>query len=88
MYIDTTNNGGKGYDEMLRKLTGQKDIKSPMWLVLAHELTTGHARQALTGTWPRTNIGKPDDDKSQEIAIDSENGHRRAREIVERQKAK
>jgi hypothetical protein len=88
VYIDISNNAGTGYDEALRKLTGQKDIKCPMWIVLAHELTTGHARQALTGTWPRTNIGKLDYDKSEAMAIQSENGYRRAREMVERQQPK
>jgi len=84
VYIDTSNNANAGYDKTLQKLTGQQDIKCPMWIVLAHELTTGHARQALTGTWPRTNIGKLDYDKSEAMAIQSENKHRRARDMIER----
>ncbi len=49
VYIDMSNNGGAGYPHGF-----------PLWLVLAHELTSGHAWQNFRGTaaatfWEREN---------------------------------
>lgn len=51
VYIDMSNNNGAGYAP--RGKDGQP-IPSPLWLILAHELTTGHASHCANGTSGRT----------------------------------
>ncbi len=59
VYIDMTNRNGKGYDHGMDQ-----------WLILAHELTSGHAAQLVAGTCA---VAKKD---AEAQAIDSENRHR------------
>jgi hypothetical protein len=59
VYIDMSNNYGSGYDQGI-----------PMWLILAHELTGGHAFHAIHGTSEKDETGK------EAQAIDSENRFR------------
>jgi hypothetical protein len=48
VYVDMSNNGGKGYPD---DVTGPRPHPGgPMWLGLGHELTTGHAYHNATGT--------------------------------------
>lgn len=64
VYIDDSNNDGDGYRH-----------GSPMWLVLAHELTSGHAYHASRGTGARTAAGR------ERQAIASENEHRQEHDM-------
>lgn len=56
--VDMSNNGGKGYQHSY-----------PMWFVLAHELTTGHAYHAVMGTSAQTR------NERERQAIASEHAH-------------
>ncbi len=58
-YVDMSNNGGAGYPH-----------GAPMWLVLAHELTSGHAFHMTQGT------DGPSAAEAETQAIESENTHR------------
>ncbi len=60
VYIDMGNNNGKGYPKPVRD----------GWLILAHELTGGHAYQLVSGTCAK------DKDAAERQAIDSENEQR------------
>lgn len=57
-YMDISNNGGKGYGHGY-----------PMWFVLAHELTTGHASHNVAGTAAGTSAAR------ERQAIASEHAH-------------
>ncbi|TAK67350.1 MAG: hypothetical protein EPO19_11310 [Betaproteobacteria bacterium] len=57
-HIDISNNGGAGYPHGF-----------PMWFVLAHELTTGHASHCVAGTSAATYAGR------ERQAIGSEHAH-------------
>lgn len=73
VWIDMSDNadekGPKGYDIPLP--APLKPIPNPMWLVLAHELTSGHAYHYTRGTGATTDPGR------EEQARTSENDHRR-----------
>lgn len=58
VYIDITNNNGHGYDHGY-----------PIWFVLAHELTTGHAFHLINGT------DGPSAAEAEHQAITSEHAH-------------
>ncbi len=58
VYIDVSNNQKKGYSH-----------RKPMWLVLAHELTSGHAYHTVMGTEFQLRI------PSERQAIACENAH-------------
>lgn len=75
VYIDESNNGGKGYVDYDRQ---GNPSPSPMWLKLAHELTSGHALQFVTGTAPQDKKGR------ENLAIQSENSHRAEHELPSR----
>jgi hypothetical protein len=60
-YVDITNNQGGGYGHGY-----------PMWFVLAHELTTGHASHNVAGTAATTSAGR------ERQAISSEHAHAEA----------
>ena len=68
VFIDITNNNGLGYPH-----------GAPMWLVLAHELTTGHASHNVSGTAARTSEG------CEFQARESENEHREEHGMTLRQ---
>ena len=60
VWIDMTENWGAGYPH-----------GAPGWLILAHELTSGHAHTYVHGRAAQTPEGR------EQQAIDSENEHRR-----------
>ena len=64
VFIDITDNGGKGYR------LDESPMKVPLWLILSHELTDGHAYHCVMGTLKVTHTG------SENQAIDAENEHR------------
>jgi hypothetical protein len=79
VYVDISDNGSKGYKD-------QTGAKVPIWLVLAHELTTGHAYHQSRGTQipaPVVN-GVLRDHARENQAIVSENEHRKAHKMPER----
>jgi hypothetical protein len=79
VYIDRSNNNGDQYPE-----TG--DIRPPLWLILAHELTTGHAFHCARGTLPApSGNAKIDELNRENQAIASENVHRRAHGLSTRE---
>jgi hypothetical protein len=65
VYIDRSNNHGRGYN-----VPGQPNLPCPLWLILAHELTSGHAYHVTRGTSAATQ------DEAENQAISSENEHR------------
>jgi hypothetical protein len=69
--IDMSNNGGKGYPDPL--LPGRPLM--PLWLILAHELTTGHASHNTKGTAAATSPAR------EAQAQASENAHREAHNL-------
>jgi hypothetical protein len=58
VWIDISNHDGHGYDHGF-----------PMWFVLAHELTTGHASHQVAGTAGRTSAAR------EKQAIECEHAH-------------
>jgi hypothetical protein len=58
VFVDISNHDGHGYDHGF-----------PMWFVLAHELTTGHAFHEVTGTDGRT------PGEREQLAVESEHAH-------------
>jgi hypothetical protein len=66
-FIDISNHDGHGYDHHF-----------PMWFVLAHELTTGHALHNVTGTTGATAAQR------ERQAIDSEHAHAEAHHLPQR----
>jgi hypothetical protein len=74
VFIDTSNNNKQGYPAP----AGSGDRKPELWLILAHELTGGHAYHCITGTLPHTTGEKEQDEANRENqAIESENIIRR-----------
>jgi len=67
VYVDRSNCDGKGYWH-----------GRPVWLILAHELTTGHGYHNVIGTAAQTSLQR------EEQAIRSENEHARAHNMQER----
>jgi hypothetical protein len=80
VYIDMSNNNKHGYPAP-RGTTR----RPPLWLILAHELTSGHASHCIAGTLPRATGNAGVDQAARENqAIESENVHRRARRLERR----
>lgn len=69
VYLDASNNSGKGY--YVFDPAGEP-ISEPPFLILAHELCTGHAYHNIRGTALRTSS------KREQQAIDHENAIRRS----------
>lgn len=83
VYIDLSNNDKHGY----RADTVQGGWAAPLWLILAHELTTGHAYHCVDGTLPHATGNQKDDEAARENqAIDSENKNRKAHDIPRRKR--
>lgn len=73
VYIDMSNNNKHGYPA-----PRGSGARPPLWLILAHELTSGHAYHCAGGTITHT-TGNAEQDKAnrENQAIDSENQQRR-----------
>ena len=70
IYIDTSNNHEAGYNTN----SGGSQKKAPLSLILAHELSSGHAFQSITGTLPHpTDDSEVDEANRENAAIDCEN---------------
>lgn len=81
VYIDLSNNNKRGYPAPARS----GGVRPPLWLILAHELTSGHAYHCVSGTIPHpTGNAQVDQAARENQAIDSENVHRRSHHIHER----
>lgn len=82
VYIDLSNNDQHGY----RTETVQGGWAAPLWLILAHELTSGHAYHCINGTLPHSTGDKRIDEAARENqAIDSENRNRSAHQMPKRE---
>ena len=77
VFIDISDNNKRQYSSGGRKV--------PLWLILAHELTTGHAFHCARGTLPApTGNALIDELNRENQAIASENVHRRAHGLPRR----
>ncbi|MEP6983946.1 MAG: hypothetical protein ABI853_09910 [Sphingomicrobium sp.] len=80
VYIDMSNNSKNGYPA-----PPGTTRRPPLWLILAHELTSGHASHCVAGTLPHpTGNDKVDEAARENQAIESENVHRAARKMEKR----
>jgi hypothetical protein len=90
VYIDESDNGRKGYNYQ-GPAPGLNTIECPLWLILAHELTTGHASWCIQGQeytegsnkWSKE-VAKA---KSENRAKRSESEHRTAHKLHPRPKS-
>lgn len=74
-YIDVSDNGGNGYPPH------KPGVPAPLWIILAHELTTGHASNFSSGIGSSKVVGGEnvyDRDGEEAAAGQSENPHRAA----------
>lgn len=72
VFIDITDNNGNGYR------LDESPMKVPLWLILSHELTDGHAYHCTAGTLKVSHTG------SENQAIEAENEHRKEHNIEPR----
>lgn len=82
LWLDVSDNGGRGYPPV------RAGVPSPLWIILAHELTTGHATHFVSGTGKsRVDVSGdvvPNVPAEEAAAQASENPHRDAHGIGRR----
>lgn len=85
VYIDMSNNNGHGYRIDINSGGGVTGAPAELYVILAHELTTGHAYHCITGTLPHpTGNEKVDEAARERQAIDSENNFRKQHSLPTR----
>ena len=76
LWIDTSDNAGRGYPPT------PPGVPAPLWVIIAHELTTGHATHFVSGEGEsRVDVSGdlvPDFPAEERAAQQSENPHRAA----------
>lgn len=78
VYIDMSDNHGAGYSVDVNYGGGVTGEKARPFVILAHELTTGHAYHCINGTLPHpTGVKKVDEHNREAQAIESENRFRK-----------